>query len=105
MVSHLPYLLASALAAAADAAGPLARRLAGPGLRDTTRLASFPFDIQGEVARRNPHIPAAAVKLEIQLQRILAAVTASPDAARQALESARTARESIFPSQGTGEKR
>jgi prephenate dehydrogenase len=105
MVSHLPYLLASALAAAADAAGPLARRLAGPGLRDTTRLASFPFDIQGEVARRNAHIPAAAVKLEIQLQRILAAVTASPDAARQALESARTARESIFPSQGTGEKR
>jgi prephenate dehydrogenase len=41
MVSHLPYLLASALAAAADAAGPLARRLAGPGLRDTTRLASM----------------------------------------------------------------
>ncbi len=100
MVSHLPYLLASALAAAVDAAGPLARRLAGPGLRDTTRLASFPFDIQGEVTRRNAHIPAAAVKLEIQLQRILAAVTASPEAARQALEHARTARESIFPTQG-----
>jgi prephenate dehydrogenase len=103
MVSHLPYLLASALAAAVDAAGPLARRLAGPGLRDTTRLASFPFDIQGEVTRRNAHIPAAAVKLEIQLQRILAAVTASPEAARQALEHARTAREAIFPS--PGEKR
>jgi prephenate dehydrogenase len=103
MVSHLPYLLASALAAAAEAAGPLARRLAGPGLRDTTRLASFPFDIQGEVTRRNAHIPAAAVKLEIQLQRILAAITASPDAARQALEHARTARESIFPA--AGEKR
>jgi prephenate dehydrogenase len=103
MVSHLPYLLASALAAAAEAAGPLARRLAGPGLRDTTRLAAFPFDIQGEVTRRNAHIPAAAVKLEIQLQRILAAISASPEAARQALEAARTARESIFPS--GGEKR
>jgi prephenate dehydrogenase len=103
MVSHLPYLLASALAAAVDAAGPLARRLAGPGLRDTTRLASFPFDIQGEVTRRNAHIPAAAVKLEIQLQRILAAVTKSPEAAREALEHARTAREAIFPA--PGEKR
>ena len=103
MVSHLPYLLASALAAAVEAAGPLARRLAGPGLRDTTRLASFPFDIPGEVARRNAHIPAAAVKLEIQLQRILAAVTKSPEAAREALEHARTARESIFPA--SGEKR
>jgi prephenate dehydrogenase len=103
MVSHLPYLLASALAAAAEAAGPLARRLAGPGLRDTTRLAAFPFDIQGEVTRRNAHIPAAAVKLEIQLQRILAAIAASPDAARAALEAARIARESIFPS--GGEKR
>lgn len=100
MVSHLPYLLASALAAAVEAAGPLARRLAGPGLRDTTRLASFPFDIQGEVTRRNAHIPAAAVKLEIQLQRILSAVTRSPEAAREALEHARTARESIFPAQG-----
>ncbi len=105
MVSHLPYLLASALAAATEAAGPLARRLAGPGLRDTTRLAAFPFDIQGEVARRNAHIPAAAVKLEIQLQRILAAVTASPEAARQALEAARLARESIFPAPAPGEKR
>ena len=105
MVSHLPYLLASALAAATEAAGPLARRLAGPGLRDTTRLAAFPFDIQGEVARRNAHIPAAAVKLEIQLQRILAAVTASPEAAREALEAERLARESIFPAAGPGEKR
>jgi prephenate dehydrogenase len=105
MVSHLPYLLASALAAAAEAAGPLARRLAGPGLRDTTRLAAFPFDIQGEVARRNAHIPAATVKLEIQLQKILAAITTSPEAARQALEAARQARESIFPAPATGEKR
>lgn len=105
MVSHLPYLLASALAAAADAAGPLARRLAGPGLRDTTRLAAFPFDIQGEVTRRNSHIPAAAVKLEIQLQRILSAIAASPDAARKALEAARAARENLFPTTPPGEKR
>ena len=57
MVSHLPYLVASALAAAAAEAGPLARALAGPGLKDTTRLAEFPFDIQGEVSRRNARLP------------------------------------------------
>ncbi len=97
MVSHLPYLVASALAAAAREAGPLAVHLAGPGLKDMTRLASFPFDIQGEVARRNAHVPAAARRLEGHLGRILAAIAESPGAARSALESARAAREELFP--------
>jgi prephenate dehydrogenase len=96
MVSHLPYLVASALAAAASEAGPLALRLAGPGLKDMTRLASFPFDIQGEVARRNAHLPEAARRLESHLARLLAAIAESPDAARKALEAARAAREEIF---------
>jgi prephenate dehydrogenase len=96
MVSHLPYLVASALALAAREAGPLAARLAGPGLDDMTRLASFAFDIQGEVARRNPHIPEAARMLESHLGRLLAAVKDSPEAARIALEEARAAREELF---------
>jgi prephenate dehydrogenase len=96
MVSHLPYLVASALAQAAKEAGPLAMHLAGPGLKDMTRLASFPFDIQGEVARRNPHVPAAARRLEGHLARILAAIADSPEAARSALEAARAAREELF---------
>ncbi|HEY6099053.1 MAG TPA: prephenate dehydrogenase [Anaeromyxobacter sp.] len=96
MVSHLPYLLASALASAAKEAGPLAMRLAGPGLRDTTRLAEFAFDIQGEVARRNRHLPDAAHRLQRHLSRLLAAVVESPQAAREALEAARAAREEIF---------
>jgi prephenate dehydrogenase len=96
MVSHLPYLLASALAAAAREVGPLAARLAGPGLKDTTRLAAFPFDIQGEVARRNPHVPEAAERLQRHLGRILEAIAASPEAARAALEEARAAREALF---------
>jgi len=96
MVSHLPYLVASALAAAAREAGPLARSLAGPGLRDTTRLAAFPFDIQGEVARRNAHLPEAARRLERHLAKILSAIAASPEAARAALEEARVAREELF---------
>ncbi len=95
-VSHLPYLLASALAVAAREAGPLAARLAGPGLDDATRLASFAFDIQGEVARRNAHLPDASRRLEAHLRRILAAIAESPEAARRALEEARAAREEIF---------
>jgi len=96
MVSHLPYLVASALALAAREAGPLAMSLAGPGLRDMTRLAAFPFDIQGEVARRNAHLPEASARLERHLKALLAGIADSPDAARAALEAARAAREELF---------
>ncbi|ABC79960.1 prephenate dehydrogenase [Anaeromyxobacter dehalogenans] len=96
MVSHLPYLVASALSVAVREAGPLAMHLAGPGLKDATRLAEFPFDIQGEVARRNAHLPEAARRLERHLARILAAIAESPESARSALEAARAAREELF---------
>jgi prephenate dehydrogenase len=96
LVSHLPYLVASALSLAAREAGPLARLLAGPGMNDMTRLAGFAFDIQGEVARRNAHVPEAARLLERHLTRILAAIADSPGAAREALEEARGAREALF---------
>jgi len=97
MVSHLPYLVASALAAAAREAGPLAAALAGPGLQDMTRLAAFPFDIQGEVTRRNAHIPEAARRLGARLEELLAALRASPEEARAALEAARAARHALYP--------
>jgi prephenate dehydrogenase len=96
LVSHLPYLLAGALSLAAKEAGPLARALAGPGMNDMTRLAGFAFDIQGEVARRNAHVPGAARDLERHLSRILAAIAESPAAARRVLEEARGAREELF---------
>jgi prephenate dehydrogenase len=96
LVSHLPYLVASALSLAAKEAGPLARALAGPGMNDMTRLAGFAFDIQGEVARRNAHVPEAAQRLSGHLSRILSAISESPDAARQVLEEARAAREGLF---------
>ncbi len=96
LVSHLPYLLAGALSLAAKEAGPLAGALAGPGMNDMTRLAGFAFDIQGEVARRNAHVPEAARLLERHLSRILAAIADSPGAARQVLEEARAARGALF---------
>jgi len=96
-VSHLPYLLAGALALHAREAGPLARALAGPGLRDMTRLAAFAFDIQGEVSRRNAFLPGAARRLEEHLSRLLRAVADSPGSARAALEEARAARDELYP--------
>lgn len=96
-VSHLPYLLASALSLAARDAGPLAAALAGPGLQDMTRLAAFAFDIQGEVARRNASLPGAARRLGDHLARLLAAVGDSPASARAALEEARAARQALYP--------
>ncbi len=100
MVSHLPYLVASALALAVKEAGPLAAHLAGPGLKDMTRLAQFPFDIQGEVARRNERLPDAAERLRVHLAGVLSAIAASPEAARGALEEARAAREALYPAGG-----
>ncbi|HTP28197.1 MAG TPA: prephenate dehydrogenase [Anaeromyxobacteraceae bacterium] len=97
MVSHLPYLVASALAVAARDAGPLAMKLAGPGLRDMTRLAQFPFDIQGEVARRNARLPEMAERMSSHLARLLDAIATSPAAAKAALEEARLAREALYP--------
>jgi prephenate dehydrogenase len=76
-------------------AGPLARSLAGAGLRDMTRLAAFPFDVQGEVSRRNTHLPEAAARFERHLKGILAAIAGSPDASRNALEAARAATEEL----------
>jgi prephenate dehydrogenase len=95
MGSHLPYLVASALASAARETGPLTASLAGPGFRDVTRLAAFPFDIQGEVSRRNAHLPGAAALFERHLKGILAAIADSPGAARTALEASRAAREEL----------
>jgi prephenate dehydrogenase len=95
VTAHLPSLLAAALSRAAADAGPLVQRLAGPGLRDMVRLAQFPFDLQGEVARRNAKLPEAAARLRSHLEAILGAIAESPDATRRALEAARAAREEL----------
>ncbi len=92
LVSHLPHLLAGALSLSVHQAGPLAAALAGPDLRDMTRLAQFTFDAHGELSRRNRHLPAAAEQLQGELRRLLAEVTASPDQAWRALQAARNAR-------------
>jgi prephenate dehydrogenase len=83
VVSHLPYVVASALAGLASA-DPLALSLAGRGFADATRLSGFAFEVQGEVARRNPHLRGAIDRLIARLREVEASLD-EQDAARRAL--------------------
>lgn len=94
-VSHLPYVVASALALTAFEAGPLARGLAGRGFLDATRLASFDFSVQGEAARRNTSLPRAGRSFQRHLRRLLKALDAAPRNLPPTLLRARAARESL----------
>lgn len=85
-ISHLPYVLAHAAFDASNVAhDALARTLAGPGFRSATRLSGFAFDVQGEVALRNPHLPAAIDALIERLQAVKASL-GDPDEARRVLQ-------------------
>jgi prephenate dehydrogenase len=97
-VSQMPYVIASALALTAKRAGALARRLAGRGLADTTRLAAFAYDIQGEGARRNRHLSGAVRAFGRALRELLDALSSSEEAARRALKRSRAAREALHSS-------
>jgi prephenate dehydrogenase len=94
-VSHLPYIVASALALTALEAGPLARLLAGQGLRDSTRLAEFPYGIQGQAARGNATLVPAGRRFERHLRRLLAALRADGSHVPRAFRRARAASESL----------
>lgn len=82
-ISHLPYVVAHGVfdVAANDA---LAAALAGPGFRSATRLSGFAFEVQGEVARRNPHLPAAIDALIARLGELRDALASSPEEAKEA---------------------
>jgi prephenate dehydrogenase len=94
-VSHLPYIVASALALTAFQAGPLARSLAGRGLLDATRLASFDFRVQGEAARRNTSLLRAGRSFQRHLRGLLKAIDAAAGNLSPTLLRARAARESL----------
>ena len=77
LVSHLPQVAASALAAVllARAAGPLA--LAGPGLQDTTRIAASAPALWVELLGENAGAVAPLVRaLSAELDRAAAALEA-----------------------------
>jgi prephenate dehydrogenase len=66
VVSHLPQLTASALMhVVGKLAGDAGLELAGPGLRDTTRLASSPADIWRDIASTNADVLGEALDVLI----------------------------------------
>lgn len=86
-ISHLPYVAAHALVEAAEG-DELAHALAGRGFAGATRLAAFSYEVQGEVARRNPHLPAQIDALIERLREVRQAL-ASPDEAARVLRAKR----------------
>jgi prephenate dehydrogenase len=70
VISHVPHLLAAALAAAAGAAGPLARALAAGSFRDGTRVAgSDPAFVAAMVEGNAGPTTAALEQVRAQLDR------------------------------------
>ncbi len=92
-ISHLPFLVSSAIALAARDNGPLARKLAGRGFEDTTRLAGFRYEVQGEVSRQNAHLSEARARFLEALDALSKGLAAGPEAAAKVFDEARAARE------------
>src|SRR5260221_10203103 len=75
LVSHVPHLLAAAMAAQCADAAPGALALAGPGLRDVTRIAAGDPGLWTEILAANA----------AQVREIVRAMAAQLDAAAGAL--------------------
>lgn len=72
VTSHLPYVLAGALARLAEEGAPATRALAGPGLRDMTRLAaSSPELMAGVLAANWPRVRRSVEAYREELARLL----------------------------------
>ena len=88
-VSHLPYLLASALVAAADtvtASDPVAWEIAAGGFRDTSRVAGSDVTMMLDILLTNrDHVKAALTTAIDQLQHLAALIDAGDEPALRAL--------------------
>jgi prephenate dehydrogenase len=85
VTSHLPYLMAAALAATAGdtaAADSLAWQLAASGFRDTSRLAGSDIDMMVDILLTNrAHVAAAAGQAAQKLAALAAAIEGGDEAA------------------------
>jgi prephenate dehydrogenase len=100
-VSHLPYLLASALVAAADtitASDPAAWEIAAGGFRDTSRVAGSDVTMMLDILLTNhEHVLAALTTAIDQLQHLAALIEEEDEPALRALlESIQTRRKEII---------
>jgi prephenate dehydrogenase len=88
-VSHLPQLVASGLLhTVGEAVGQEGLALSGPGLADTTRLASSPPDIWTEIFQSNADYVEAAVDDLSRLLEALKVSLRSPERVTSVFESA-----------------
>lgn len=79
-VSHLPHVVAAALLTGADALPGESLRFSGPGLRDTTRLASGPAELwTGILARNRAAVGRALGDLRRELERVEGLLAAGDD--------------------------
>ena len=89
-ISHVPHLLAAALAAAAAQAGPLALSLAAGSFRDGTRVAgSDPALVTAMVEGNAGPTAAALARVREQLDRPWPELVAAGHAVRTAVRSGR----------------
>jgi prephenate dehydrogenase len=92
-VSHVPHLLAAALAAAAGDAGPLARNLAAGSFRDATRvIASDPAFVTAMVTGNAGPTAAALDRVQQHLARPWPELVAAGHAVRTRTPGRRTVR-------------
>ena len=92
-IRHVPHLLAAALAAAADEAGPLARALAAGSFRDGTRVAgSDPAFVTAMVEGNAAPTAAALERVRRQLDRPWPELVAAGHAAASRPAGRRTVR-------------
>ncbi len=71
LISHLPQLVASSLAALLNEESALARRLAASGWRDMTRLAGSSWSMWRDICLTNqPNISNALESLIVELQQL-----------------------------------
>ena len=101
LTSHLPYVASVALVNTLRRTGSMTRTLAetaGPGLRDTTRVAASPTALWAEILERNgPKLLPALELLEREVRALRHAIQEGGPALRTKLDEARSFRQEIVP--------
>ena len=100
MISHFPHLLAAALVDSVCARSPAALDFAGPGFRDTTRVASGPPEMWSEILGVNRlAVKKSAEAMIEKLQEIMTLLDrpypGGADSMNQFLTSAKTQRDRL----------
>lgn len=103
-VSHLPHIAASALVLASIGAQPEAADLAGPGFRDTTRVAAGAAGMWAEILGENRVEVASALEGYIEeLGEVLANLRGMDNGElHRFLDEARTRRSALYPAADSG---